>query len=127
MKPLVFRLFLLLPILASFSKCTSDDSPTPGEQVAPCTDKAYVLVKKYENITGTIVQGEAKDSNGDKLFYIDATSETKTIPLNACNLPAKARVKGVKIKFSGHTLTYPGFDNVNVEALPFQLSKIEYN
>lgn len=127
MKRIILRFFIAIPILASFSKCTTNSSPIDNESLSPCTDRKYVLEKKFDNIVGTIIESRSKDSTGTTLFYIDATSTTNTIPFYPCNLPQKARVKGLKIKFSGHLVTYPGFETVQVEALPFQLSKIEYN
>ena len=127
MKTLILRIIIAIPVLFLFSKCTTNNTPTANESLPPCTDRAYLLEKKFENITGTIVESKRKDSTGTTLFYIDATSATKTIPLYPCNLPQKAKIKGLTIKFSGHIVTYPGFETVQVEALPFQLSEIEYN
>ncbi|WP_420155987.1 hypothetical protein [Siphonobacter sp.] len=126
MKTFILRFLFAIPVLVSFSKCTTSNTPVTQESLSPCKDKAYELKNKFENITGTIVEAKGNDIVGEKLFYIDATNETKTIPFNPCNLPEKAKVNGLKVKFSGHTVTYPGYEMIQVRALAFQLTEIEY-
>lgn len=85
----------------------------------------YTRVKKFERITGTVITYTLADSSSTKLYLIDAGSETGTIPLDPCNLPARAKIDGLKIKFSGYLVSFPGLEVLNVRALPFQLTNIE--
>ena len=116
---------ILFSFATSFSGCTSEDFPTAGEPLTPCRGRMYARIKKFERITGTVITFTLADSSNTKLYFIDAGSETGTIPLDPCNLPAKAKIEGLKIKFSGYLVSYRGLEVLNVRALPFQLTNIE--
>ena len=63
----------------------------------------------------------------DSLFILRATEirQANTGYFGACNLPKDVRKNGLAVKISGYVITYPGIQDQNFAANPFELTTIE--
>jgi hypothetical protein len=112
----------LLTILLS---CDSQDVAPRQESLASCNDKEYTVTGHFNDVAGIIVKRiRTGPTPTVTLYYIQAPEVISWIPIAPCNLPEEAKQDGLKIRFSGHLLTYPELDRINVEALPLELTEI---
>lgn len=109
------RYFILLIacLLISCQRETPVTSPLPA-----CADREYTTGSTLTNEEGTVRQSKHADpATGQPMYYLDRPG----VSLHACNLPDSAKVNGLKIRFTGQLLSFPGMETLNMEALPFRL------
>ena len=63
----------------------------------------------------------------DSLFILKATEirQANTGYFGACNLPKDVKKNGLTVKISGYVIAYPGIQDQNFAANPFELTTIE--
>ena len=125
-------LFLPSIFLAIFglSRCGKEELKTSQIAIHPCTSTQFTSTESFENITGTVIKYRRKLVDRDTVVYlVDAPKITKSLAIyiDPCNLPVNVMQEGMKIKFSGHLLSYSDPKlMLNVDALPFELTQINF-
>ena len=125
MYSLLTQMLLSISLLASLSRCDSQEVQSRQDLLASCNDRAYTATDSFNNVEGVIIKRvRTGPTPTTTLWYIEAPKVVNWMPIAPCNLPEKAKQDGLKVKFSGHLVTYPGLERINVEALPFELTSI---
>lgn len=122
------QLALLTTLIVFLSSCSNQDIKSVADSVIPCSDKQYTATDSFESVEGKIIRRTRTGANpAITLYYIEAPKVANWIAIAPCNLPENVKQDGLEITFSGHLVTYPGFEKLNLEALPFELTDINVN
>ena len=131
MKAIVKLLSLCLILISTIglSRCGNEEVRGTKVSIEPCKDTLYEFTPTYffNNIEGTVIERKRKPTS-PVLYYIEAPAaygKTIHLPLIPCNMPEAARQDGLKVRFSGHLLTFPDEELLNREARDFELSSME--
>ena len=131
MKTIVKLLFLPVLLLSTtgLSRCGKEEVQSTKVSIEPCKDTVYDFSPShfFDSIDGTVVERK-RNSTSPVLYYIDAPATYKNtihLPLYPCNMPESVKQDGLKVKVSGHLLTFPGEELLNREAYDFELSSLE--
>ncbi len=125
----LLSLCLILISTVSLSRCGSEEVQGLKVSVEPCrnTIKEFSPTHFFDSIEGTVVETKRRP-NSPVLYLIQAPAtyeKTVNLPLFPCNMPEAAKQDGLRVKISGHLLTFPGEELLNRGSYDFELSSME--
>lgn len=124
----LLKIVVVMSLLSSVNATQCRKITVREDQVKTpkCAPKDHTPSKSFLNETAEVVDmREVQPGRVQPAFYLEATSVDR-LYLYACNLPEQAKRHGLRVKISGHLLTYPGIEGSNREALLSELTSIQY-
>lgn len=115
----VVYLLIALNVLMACQK----DTPEAQRSQCPNADRQYSRTSAVTEVSAVVKMGTV--NNQPVGYWIHPSENTKITPWAACNLPTTFQKDSLKITVSGYLLTYPGFELLNVAALPFEITAIQ--
>lgn len=118
MKRAVYLLVLLNVLMAC-----QKDTPEAQRSRCPNADYQYSRTSAVSEVSAVVKMGTV--NNKPVGYWIRPSENTQITPWAACNLPTSFQKDSLKITVSGYLLNYPGFELLNVAALPFEITAIQ--
>ena len=116
---------MLLLLFISMVQCQNAAIRTDQVKLLGCAPKDHTPSKSFLNERARVVDmREVQPGRVQPAFYLEAPSVNR-LYLYACNLPEQAKKHGLRVKVSGHLLTFPGIELSNVEALICELTSLK--
>ena len=123
----LLRSIRLMSLLLSISmvQCQKAALRTNLVSVTRCAPEDHTPSKSFLNERARVVDmREVQPGRVQAAFYLEATS-VHYMYLYACNLPEQVKKHGLRVKVSGHLLTFPGIELSNSEALICELTSLK--
>jgi hypothetical protein len=120
---LIGTMLLLLSI--NVEQCENATVKKSQFKLLECAPKDHTPSKPFLNETAKVIDmREVQQRRVRAAFYLEATSVDR-VYLYACNLPEQVKKHGLRVKISGHLLTFPGIEVSNREALICELTNLK--
>ena len=123
----LLRSIRLMSLLLSISmvQCQNAGIRATQNKLPGCAPEDHTPSKSFFNERAKVVDMcEVQPGRRYSDFYLEAPSVNRMY-LYACNLPEQAKKHGLRVKVSGHLLTFPGIELSNSEALICELTSLK--
>jgi hypothetical protein len=122
----LLRSIRIVTLLLSISmvQCQKAALRTNLVSVTRCAPEHYTKDKSFVNATADVVDIQVETQGKARSAYYLKSFSVSTKYLYACNLPEQVKRHGLRVKISGHTLTYPKIGLSNREAWPCELTSL---
>lgn len=128
MKSYHFYATMLSALLLSAAGCDKAGSKKVDPEVIPSDTRLTCSWPLSSSVDSVITAYTTEVVQAGDLFMLKSTGIKKTYTgyLGPCNLPAAAKKNGLAVKVSGYLVTFPGINERDLAADPFELTSVEY-